>query len=499
MSGIATKPGRSRLLLAAGVLAAFLAACSTPSAESDVSARPPVNNLVPGESYAPSYIAVVELDGSTDVTALAAELNGTALLDTSQGVLSNASAGTVRQPASVAFIGLDEAPSVTSLSALSASGANVTVEVNQDRFLTSANRDELGSTTMGDSLWPSGNSRVWADGNSRVWADGNSRVWADGNSRVWADGNSRVWADGNSRVWADGQFQWLPENTDTWKQVNLRDGHEEARRLGHNIVVAVIDTGVDVSHPALQGALAPNGYDFVDNDSDPSEVGTEADPAYGHGTVVAGIVDRKSTRATILPVRALEADGTGDVLNVVRAVYYAVEQGADVINLSLGSQDESPALTDAVAYADSHGVFVTTTAGNLDLNQLNYPAAIANRYQHVISVTSVDSRGNKSSFSNYGRQAEIAAPGERIYGPYPELSMAAWSGTSMAAPVVAGAVALALGEPKLDVRRHQIAEAMFDEADDDIYDNRNNRPYRSGSQLGAGLIDIEEFIDEVVD
>lgn len=459
------KTGRLGVVLATAGLAVLLAACGSADIPDAAGDTKPINNIVEGQPLTPAFIGFVKLGENQTLEQAAAATGGRPVHD---GRLNQLSTASTTSTTSIGFLAFDSQPLGSQMAG--AEEFEIIIEENEDRFMTSANLVE---------------------------AQGSSKVWAEGSSKVWAEGNSKVWAEGNSKVWAEGQFSWMPENTSTWRQIELRDGHDEARRLGNRVVVAIIDTGVDTTHPALSEALSPNGWNFVDNNGDVSEVGSLEDHSYGHGTVVAGIVRQIAPRATILPIRALDADGSGDVLNVVRAVYYAVQEDADIINLSLGSPVESPALSEAIRFADSEGVFVTISTGNDDKDSLNFPSAIANTLDFVISVTSVDKNDRKSSFSNYGREAEIAAPGEQIYGPYPGLGLASWSGTSMAAPQVAGALALALGEPELEVRKSRLAREMFEESED-IYKGSMNQ-YKNGRLLGAGRLDIEEFLDEVVD
>lgn len=493
-------------LLAAGLLATLLVACgATDSSEPGRDAAPPVNNIVNGEPTTPTYVASVDLLPGQSLDELAALAGGTAILDTRRGVLGTSSTAS---QATVGFIGFDSLP-LNSQSLASLGVDKDQIEVNEDRFLTSAVLETLGD------------SRVWAESDSgasqNLWAEGDSRIWAEGDSRIWAEGDSRIWAEGDSRIWAEGRYRWMPPNSTNWSLVNLRGAHSEARGRGDGVIVAVIDTGIDFTHQAFLNdefigatVLSTDGWDFVDNDGDPSEVGTSQDIAYGHGTIVAGIIRQIAPAATILPIRALSADGSGNVLDVVRAVYFAVEKGARVINLSMGgpADDPSPALAAAILHANDNGVFVTISAGNNDAG-LSFPAVLAGErnYRYVASVTSLSSDRSRSVFSNYGREASIAAPGELIYGPYPDEGIGAWSGTSMAAPVVAGALALALGE-KLDSdyrgRRayelYELLEEMYEESRG-IYGVPANRNLnRNGSELlGAGLIDIEEFLDEVID
>lgn len=481
-------------------MVALLAACSSPESVTRTVGRE-------AGAAAPAYIAVVPLSGGESALELAGQLGATLVAGPESGSLSTA--GSPRGGAPVAFLGFDSKP----LGSLSVGGNDVIIEPNIDRFLSSASLEVLGESTVwaegsngtmranGEStVWAEGESTVWAEADPTFWANGESTVWAEGESTVWAEGESTVWAEGESTVWAEGDYKWMPPNTGIWHQIELREAHDEAGNLGHGVVVAVIDTGVDLSHPWLAGSFAAGGWDFVDNDDDPSEEGSSADGSHGHGTSVAGIIRQIAPRASIMPLRALAADGSGDVLAVVQAVYHAVDNGADIINLSLGGPEESPALTAALAYADQHGVYVTTTAGNEGQERINWPGASATSFSRVVSVTSVDVDDRKSSFANWHANVEIAAPGHMVYGPYPDNGIAAWSGTSMAAPAVAGALALALGEQDLDVSRGNLQSALLGESANH-YRHGLNSQYRTGGvkQLGHGRLDIEEFLDEVLD
>lgn len=502
LSVVASNVGRKFSFGAIALLPVIVAGCSL-----SIDGR-----IEPGASSdrdAPLYVATVPAPEA----AARADLTGARLVAGNQadGLGTASAAGT----APVAFLALDDMPLGTA--SISETGQapvvfevnGVVFELNADRFVASGQLEALTDSTVWADSWSDsnrsvradGDSTVWADGDSTVWADGDSTVWADGDSTVWADGDSTVWADGDSTVWADSSgyyYSWMPPNSGLWHRVNLRGAHGEADNLGHEVVVAVLDTGVDMTHPLLAGALSAAGWNFVENNDDPDETGT-ASGSYGHGTIVAGIVRQIAPRATILPVRVLESDGSGDVLDVVQGVYYAVQQGADVINLSLGSREESPALTAALNYAMQNGVFVTSTAGNANLSGLNYPAALAHTDHRMFSVTSVDLDDAKSVFSNFDYTADIAAPGEFVYGPYPGGGLAAWSGTSMAAPVVAGAIALALGEDELNRNSNNWSSRFsrrLTRSTADIYHGGLNADYRH--QLGAGRLDAEAFLDRVL-
>jgi thermitase len=235
---------------------------------------------------------------------------------------------------------------------------------------------------------------------------------------------------------------------------------------GGGITVAVLDTGIDLTHPALAGHLR-SGYDFVDMDTDPSVVGTpEQHPNHGHGTHVAGLVALVAPQAKIMPLRVLDEDGVGNIWVLAEALAYAINpdgdrhtaDGADVINLSLGTtyrtdllgeivaavtceQDDDPGEDDdCLVSPNQHGAVVVIAAGNSASSIPEYPAA-----EGVIGSLSVGastSADTLASFSNYGSWVQIAAPGESILSSVPGGEYAVWSGTSMAAPLAAGEAAL---------------------------------------------------------
>jgi thermitase len=331
-----------------------------------------------------------------------------------------------------------------------------------------------------------------------VGMNGRSRLWAGGRSSLWAGGGASVWSEGKSRLWAGGEFIWLPENTLLWQQIKLEQGHTLAPNLGYNVKVAVIDTGVDLTHPALQEALAPQSewWDFVDNDPIPQEEGTFADVGYGHGTNVAGIIRQIAPRATILPIRVLGPDGGGDVANVAAGIQWAMTRGAKVINLSLGSEKSLKAVEEVIKQATAKGILVVASTGNTGDSKVTWPASSAAEAKNLLrmSVTSVDASDRKSSFATYGASVELSAPGEMVYGPAPDLTMAAWSGTSQAAPMASGALALALGQT-LVVPTRNLADELRVRASD-VYNNDLNEAYKDG--LGKGRINLDEFLRNVV-
>jgi subtilisin family serine protease len=165
----------------------------------------------------------------------------------------------------------------------------------------------------------------------------------------------------------------------------------------------------------------------------------------GHGTHVAGIVDIAAPAAKLMPLRVLDPEGYGDDFTIAKAVSVATRNGADVINLSLGSPNRSTLLRQAIQSATGDGVLVAAAAGNSNSFVPHYPAAgngVAASADGLVAVTSVGMNASKSDFANYGGWVDIAAPGEGIRSAFPASVYANWSGTSMATPFVSGQAAL---------------------------------------------------------
>ncbi len=209
-----------------------------------------------------------------------------------------------------------------------------------------------------------------------------------------------------------------------------------------DITVAVIDTGVCMSHEDLVDRVLDNGYDFVDNDDDPEDV-------FGHGCSVAGIIAANidngigiagfAPNSSILPVRVLGPSGSGSMADVAAGIVYAADEGADIINLSLGSMVGSQVTKDAVEHAIAKGVTVIASAGNSGGDLPGYPA----RYEGVVAVGAIDPNGGRSSFSNKG--GDIWAPGRDVHTIYLDNGYKALNGTSFSAPYVAAMAAVLEG------------------------------------------------------
>lgn len=203
---------------------------------------------------------------------------------------------------------------------------------------------------------------------------------------------------------------------------------------GDGIQIAVIDGGIDLSHNLLEGS-ASYGYDYVDNDAVAfDELGGYAS---GHGTFVAGVIHLIAPDANLVAYRIMNANGQGDGFGLAQAIVQAVNDGCDVINLSLVLTDRHLVVRDAINYARDNGVVVVAAAGNSATDAPCYPAA----EEHTIAVTATDTTLQTAHFANFGDYVDVSAPGTNIYSAFQGGENAWWSGTSFAAPFVTGQVA----------------------------------------------------------
>lgn len=219
-----------------------------------------------------------------------------------------------------------------------------------------------------------------------------------------------------------------------------------------NVTVAVVDQGIKYDHPDLDGnmdgSVSNYGRDFVDDDSDPYP--DVLSDEY-HGTHVGGIVAAEVNNgqgvtgignSSVLSGRALSEAGSGSTADIADAVTWAADQGADVINLSLGGGGYTNTMKNAVSYATTNGALVIAAAGNDGQGSVSYPAA----YSECLAVSALDPDETLASYSNYGGNIELAAPGTNVISTWTDDAYKAISGTSMATPVVAGVAALALSK-----------------------------------------------------
>ena len=313
----------------------------------------------------------------------------------------------------------------------------------------------------------------------------------------------------------------------------VRASSARTLETGDGAVVAIIDSGIDPDHELFDGHLVP-GYDFVlEQAGDASEwnlldestiailgestiaiLGSEdaislsestiailgddqinqLDPndipdAFGHGTMVAGLVHLVAPAAKIMPLRAFDGDGRASVFDVIRAIYYAVDNGATVINMSFSLDIPSQELIAAIDFADQNGVTVVASVGNDGLESVVFPAGLCN----VFGVASTDIGDYVSAFSNLGNDlVTLGAPGENVITAYPGGGWAGASGTSFAAPWVSGAVAL-LADAKGDGSAGSVGFTQIEDAlsyADTIFGS-------GAGKCGDGRIDIRSALDNL--
>ncbi|WP_079977603.1 S8 family peptidase [Halococcus sediminicola] len=232
-----------------------------------------------------------------------------------------------------------------------------------------------------------------------------------------------------------------------------------------DVTIAVVDEGIKYDHPDLEATAADGrGRDFVDDDDEPYP-DSLADEQ--HGTHVAGIVAAGTdneigiagiSNATLLGVRVLDKSGSGYTADVADGIQWAADNGADVINLSLGG-GFTETLQTAVSYAHEQGVLLVAAAGNDYGGSVDYPAA----YDECLAVSALDPDGSLASYSNRGPEIDLAAPGTNVLSTWTDDGYETLSGTSMAAPVVSGVAALVLSEQDLsntDLRERLLSTAV---------------------------------------
>jgi hypothetical protein len=313
--------------------------------------------------------------------------------------------------------------------------------------------------------------------------------------------------------------------------IKVAQAHNFATGSG---TVADLDTGVDFSQPVLAGSLV-QGYDFTRNIPGGSEIAdidqstdsildqstdsildqstdsildqkaafvlsqsttaildqstdsildqstdsildqlkAKLPAAFGHGTMVAGLIHLVAPTAKVMPVKVFTGAGTSTLSNIVSGIYWAVDHGADVINMSFDSTQSSQSLQDAINYANSKGVICVAAAGNDGKQTIVYPAG----YSAVMGVASTNDQDIRSSFSNYGSAlVTVAAPGEGMVTLYPGNNYAEGWGTSFSAPLVAGGAAL-LVQLRRNINEGQAVQAI-------------TQTVPTGQGLGAGELDL---------
>jgi thermitase len=273
----------------------------------------------------------------------------------------------------------------------------------------------------------------------------------------------------------DFSKQYAPQITKAVEGWAIHSGKTDA-------VLAIVDTGIDASHPDLKDKVLP-GYDTIDGDNNPRD-------GHGHGTHCAGIAAALTNNGVgmagiapdskIFAVRVLDDNGSGTYANVATGMIKAADMGAKVISMSLGGPSSSKEIEDAVKYCQSKDVLVIAAMGNDGRETQSYPAAIPG----VLAVGSTDSADKRSSFSNMGKHISVSAPGSKIWSTLPTYKVAMGqnygfaSGTSMATPAAAGlAILVRSANPSFTSAQ---ARSVIEKSADDIGPSGFDKEYGFG-------------------
>lgn len=284
-----------------------------------------------------------------------------------------------------------------------------------------------------------------------------------------------------------------------WQLAAVRAPEAWPVATGAGVTVAVVDSGVDADHPALRGSVLPGrSYVDVDPGSEPRLLafGSEPSPVYerafgqadpvGHGTAVAGLIAGSvesghpgvAPDAEILPVRVLDDENRyHDSAMVGAAVEWAVDNGADVVNLSLGGHYDSPPFAEAIAYAERHDVLIVACTGNQHEGVSDEDVWFPARVSDVLAVTGSDERGDRWRTAVTGAETDVAAPGANLEAPRPGGGYKSVTGTSFASAVVSGAAAV-VRSAHPEWSADQVRRALTETASGD------------GPGLGAGVVDV---------
>lgn len=321
-----------------------------------------------------------------------------------------------------------------------------------DPVVVNKTRTQLCNSDIGAALTAKGR-----DGSYVIGVASTSLVCTDRNPGVYTDITSVTsWINEYVPIISNPVDESIPDPkfAEQWGLANAGDTDIDVTeawavsRGAATTMVAVIDTGVAVAHPDLAGARLRTDidYDFINNDNN-------ADDDNGHGTHVAGIVAASTdngigvagicANCEILPIKVLDAEGSGDVSVIAQGLRYAADQGADIANMSLGMDPNcgcSETIANAINYAYERGLFMIAAAGNDGIAKIGYPASSS----RVLAVGATNISGGRAYFSNYGTGLDIVAPGQDIVSTYTTPEYDDLSGTSMASPMVAGVAGLAL-------------------------------------------------------
>lgn len=218
---------------------------------------------------------------------------------------------------------------------------------------------------------------------------------------------------------------------------NYSIGIDSAQVLskGEGVVVAVIDNGLAIEHPLFEEANIVFYHDYITGNNNQNINPPNTD----HGTFVTGLILLTAPECTIMPIRAFDENGISDQFTLTKSINWAINHGADIINLSFGTSILDEPLMEAFEDAHDNGIIMVAASGNDSSNVPLYPASL----DHVIAVGSVNAHDSVSVFSNYGAHLDLVSPGESVYSALSgEYEWGTWSGTSFAAPFVTGTIAL---------------------------------------------------------
>jgi len=251
-----------------------------------------------------------------------------------------------------------------------------------------------------------------------------------------------------------------------------------------NIIIAVLDTGVDLEHTDLEGRLV-SGLNIVKPEQEPYD-------DVGHGTHVTGVISATVNNLEgvagmtwydkVMPIKVLDHSGAGTTYSVAQGIIWATDHGAKVINMSLGNYAQAEFLHDAIRYAFDHDVILIAASGNDNTDQPGFPAA----YPEVFAVAATDNYQQRAPFSNYGDYIDVAAPGVSIASTYLDNQYAALSGTSMASPHVAALAALIRSVNPL-LKNTEVMDIMRNTAID-------LGEHGKDTQFGYGQINVEQAL-----
>ncbi len=252
--------------------------------------------------------------------------------------------------------------------------------------------------------------------------------------------------------------------------MNALGGNEQA---GKGVKVAVLDSGI-----RKHSAIDPTRLEHIGV--------SNSENLLSHGTSVASLIAGQdgvgiAPQAELIDIQVLDTDGIGDAFTLAESIVQAVDSGANIINMSLGSYGTNLALENAITYADSQDVVLVASAGNESVTTLPYPAA----YNSVIAVAAIDADAHPTSFSNQSNDVDIAAPGVGVYAAWEEDKWISFSGTSASAPYVSGAIAAISSE--MDISASEAAQILLANTNDSGLPGTD-------SQLGQGYIDLERSL-----